>query len=84
MAEDWRVDIPVENQQVINYMEQLRNEITHHLRMQLHNGKITLNFRLIEAKEQKRAYSRREQYALMLKKNPELAELAKILKLELA
>ena len=52
--------------------------------MQLHNGKITLNFRLIEAKEQKRAYSRREQYALMLKKNPELAELAKILKLELA
>ncbi len=84
MAEDWRVDIPVENQQVINYMEQLRNEITHHLRMQLHNGKITLNFRLIEAKEQKRAYSRREQYALMLKKSPELAELAKILKLELA
>lgn len=84
IADNWQIEIPVENQQVINYMEQLKAQLTQHLRTHLHNGKIELRFRLIEAQEQKRGYSRREQYAMMLEKSAPLSELARALKLELA
>lgn len=84
IGENWQVDVPVENAQVIGYMETLKDDLLHHLRTQLHNGKITLNFRLMERKEQKRAYGRKEQFAAMLKKSAELRELTEIFGLELA
>lgn len=84
IGENWQIDVPVENAQVIGYMETLRDDLLQHLRTQLHNGKITLNFRLIERKEQKRAYGRKEQFAVMLKKSAELRELTEIFGLELA
>lgn len=84
LLEGWRVDVPVENEQVIGYMNALKDDLLRHLRTQLRNGRITLNFRLMERKEQKRAYGRREQFALMLKRSPELRQLTEIFGLELA
>lgn len=84
IGEGWQIDVPVENQQVINYMEQLKEALTKHLRTNLRNGKIEVRFRMIEAGEQKRGYSRREQYAMMLEKSAPLAELVRALNLELS
>ena len=84
LHEDYTVEVPLENEQVMGYMEALRPALEKFLRTQLHNGKVALRFRLIESQEPHRAYSPREQLAAMLKKYPALAELKKTLKLELA
>ena len=80
----WHIDVPIENEQVKIYMEEMAPEILTYLRNNLDNGKITLSFHVMEKQEQTRAYSRREQLAAMLKKSPELALLRKELELELA
>lgn len=79
-----QVEVSVENQQVLAYMSELQGEIEEYLREHLDNGKISLRFRLMELKEQPRAYSAKEQLAAMLQKHPELVALRSQLGLELA
>lgn len=83
VGQDWVVDVPIENEQVIAYMEPHRQPLTDYLRKNLHNGRITLNFRLTAATDPKRAFTRQEQLANMLQGSPALATLVKELKLEL-
>ena len=85
LMEGYHVEVPVENKQVMEYMNTLRGDILHHLQTKLNNGKISLEFRLLEVQEEKtRIYSPRERYAAMLKKNQYLNELRECLGLELA
>ncbi len=84
LQENWHVETGVENQQVLQSAQALKNELLKYLRQQLRNGKITLEFRLLEASENKRAYSRQEQYAQMLQHSPALVRLAQALHLELS
>ena len=81
----WHIEVPVENQLVIDEMNRRRGDILQHLQTHLNNRNITLEFRLLERKEEEqRAYTPRERYAKMLKKNPYLGELRELLGLELA
>lgn len=80
----WQIDVPLENKMVMGYMEQLRTQLTDFLRQNLQNGKIELKFRIIEQKEETRAFTRREVLEKMMEKNPDFARFAKALQLELA
>lgn len=84
LRDGWVVDIPMENENVIAYMDCLKDDLQRYLQAELHNGKIRLNFRLTEQTDRKRAYTRREKLELMLKKNPDLQQLITALRLELA
>lgn len=85
LQENYHIDVPVENPQVLEYMNALYQHILSFLQTQLRNGKITLQFRLMEQQEeQQRIYSPRERYANMLKKYPALCKLHQTLGLELA
>ena len=81
----YRIEVPVENKLVMDDMNRRRESILKFLQLELRNRKITLEFRLLEMKEeQQRAYSPRERYAAMLKKSKCLCELRESLGLELA
>ena len=84
LKENWRVEVGVENQQVLQSAQALKDDLLKYLRQQLRNGKISLDFRLMEPSESKRAYSRQEQYAQMLQHSPALVRLAQALHLELS
>lgn len=78
------VDVPVENQQVLAYMEEMHADLEKFMRSNLKNGNVRLRFRLLEAKELHRAYTRKEQMEAMLKKSSALVQLREALHLELA
>lgn len=84
IKDNWVVEVAVENQQVLHYLEGLRESLQDYLRQHLRNGKITVQARLTQSTEKKRAYSRQEQYAQMLQHSEALANLAAALKLELS
>ena len=69
---------------VEKYMLQLRPRIESHLREHLHNRKITMTIRVLEAKEVVRAYSPVERFMLMSKKNPKLMKMREMFGLELS
>lgn len=78
------VDVPVENEHVMKYMNEQAQALQDFLRVNLRNGALQLNFRLIKDSEKKyKAYTKREQLALMLEKNSAFMSLAKELNLEL-
>lgn len=80
----YRVEVAVENFQVQEYMNELAPDLLAHLQKELHNCRITLEFRLLERRESEaRAYTPRERYAAMLKENEYLRELQRMLNLEL-
>ena len=64
-------------------MQAMAPQIIEHMRTQLHNSKIEMKVRAIEASEAKRAYSRVEQFQMMIKKNPALQKMKEALGLEL-
>ena len=81
----YHIEVPVENKLVMDDMNRRRADILRHLQIELRNRQITLDFRLLEMKEeQHRAYSPRERYAAMLKKSESLCKLRESLGLELA
>ena len=85
LLDNFVVEVPVENDQVLLLMNSIRDDLVCYLRMGLHNGKVDVRFRLILATEaKKRAYTRQEQFAAMLEKSPALAYLKTALNLELA
>ena len=85
LLDNFAVEVPVENDQVLMLMNSIRDDLVCYLRMGLHNGKVDVRFRIIQAEEaKKRAYTRQEQLAAMLEKSPGLAVLKNTLNLELA
>ncbi len=85
LMDNFMVEVPVENDQVLMLMNSIHDDLVCYLRMGLHNGKVDVRFRIIQAEEaKKRAYTRQEQLAAMLEKSPGLAVLKNTLNLELA
>ena len=85
LMDNFVVEVPVENDQVLMLMNSIRDDLVCYLRMGLHNGKVDVRFRIIQAEEaKKRAYTRQEQLAAMLEKSQGLAVLKNTLNLELA
>ena len=85
LGSGYHIDVPVENKLVMDEMNRRKADILRHLQIELRNRQITLDFRLLELKEeQHRAYSPRERYAGMLKKSESLCKLRETLGLELA
>lgn len=83
IKDNWAIEVPVENDLVVQYMEGLRANLTAYLRENLHNSHITLSFSLLRSSNQK-AYTRNEVYTMMLKQNAVLSRLVDTFKLELA
>lgn len=84
LLNDTTFEIGVDNEMVAKYMNQLVPAIQDHLRKSLHNRKITMTVRILEAKEVVRAYSQVERFQLMSKKNPKLLKLREVFGLELS
>ena len=84
IADNWVVEVPVENEMVIPFMQPLVPGLTDYLRKQLHNAAITLNLRIIKKEEQRQVYSRKEAYGLLIKENKNFQNLVQALKLEMA
>lgn len=84
LLNDTTFEIGVDNEMVAKYMTQLVPAIQDHLRSNLHNRKITMTIRILEAKEVVRAYSQVERFQLMSKKNPKLIKLKEVFGLELS
>lgn len=84
LLNDTTFEIGVDNGMVEKYMNQLAPSIQNYLREKLHNRKITMKVRVLEAKEVVRAYSHAERFLLMSKKNPKLLKLREVFKLELS
>ena len=84
LLNDTTFEVGVDNNMVEKYMMQLLPQIQNHLRENLHNRKITMTVRVLEAKEVVRAYSQVERFQLMSKKNPKLMKLKEVFGLELS
>ena len=84
LINDTTFEVGVDNNMVEKYMLQLLPSIQSHLREHLHNRKITMTVRVLEAKEVVRAYSPLERFMLMSKKNPKLMKLREVFGLELS
>ena len=84
LLNDTTFEVGVDNNMVEKYMNQLLPRIQAYLRDRLHNRKITMTVRVLEAKEVVRAYSHVERFQLMSKKNPKLLKLKEVVGLELA
>ncbi len=84
LKDGWVVEVPVESEMVVGYMEEFRSSLTAYLRRQLHNDEISLSFVIAPSQEAAKVYSRRELLELMLKENTAFSALAKDLDLELA
>lgn len=83
LLNDTTFEVTVENELVVKTMQAMAPQIIEHMRTQLHNSKIEMKVRAIEASEAKRAYSRVEQFQMMIKKNPALQKMKEALGLEL-
>ncbi|MBQ5370092.1 MAG: DNA polymerase III subunit gamma/tau [Bacteroidaceae bacterium] len=84
LMDGWRVEAPVENEQVLIYMNEHLPYLQNFLRENLRNKEINLHFRMMkEVETKRRAYTKREQLALMLEKSEALRSLRNALKLEL-
>ena len=83
LLNDTTFEVGVDNNMVEKYMQQLLPDIQNYLREKLHNRKITMTVRVLEAKEMVRAYSHVERFQLMSKKNPKLLKLKEVFGLEL-
>ena len=84
LLNDTTFEVGVDNNMVEKYMNQLLPRIQAYLRDRLHNRKITMTVRVLEAKEVVRAYSHVERFQLMSKKNPKLMKLKEVFGLELS
>ena len=84
LLNDTTFEVGVDNSMVEKYMTLLLPQIQNHLREKLHNRKITMTVRVLEAKEVVRAYSQVERFQLMSKKNPKLMKLKEVFGLELS
>ena len=75
IADNWTIDIPVENEQVIRFMNPIKESLTKHQQTSLHNSHITLNYRLIKHAEERKANTRKEVLESKMKRSPALVNL---------
>ena len=84
LGDDLTVSVAVENQQVLAGFRNLEGNLLQHLRTQLRNTHLQLQFHIVEyTEEAPRSFTRKEQFADMLKGNAALRLLQEALKLEL-
>lgn len=76
-------EVVVDNEMAQKSMQKLVPQIEEHLHKQLHNRNIKMTVRISKANEVVKAYSHRERYQMMSKKNPNLLKLREELGLEL-
>ena len=84
LLNDTTFEVGVDNGMVEKYMQELLPTIQDYLREHLHNRKITMTIRVLEAKEMVRAYSHTERFQMMSQKNPKLLKLKEVFGLELS
>ena len=84
LLNDTTFEVGVDNNMVEKYMQELLPTIQSYLREHLHNRKITMTVRVLEAKEMVRAYSHTERFQMMSQKNPKLLKLKEVFGLELS
>ena len=78
------LEVVVDNQLAMEQMEQIKGSIVNTLKRDLHNSAITLAIRVAKQEEHEQILTRREQYEVMEKENPSIANLRELLSLELA
>lgn len=84
LKQNYKIEVPVSNAQVIEYMETLREHLLQTLQKELNNKLITLEFKVTEEDTPvSRHLSPRERLVAMAQKNQALAILQKKLHLEL-
>ena len=77
-------EVVLDNEQVMHYMQALVPEIETYLRRELKNGKVSLQLRVAAPGEQVKAYSKKEQFQMMLQRSEGLQLLRDELNLTLA
>ena len=77
-------EVVANNPAVADQLKQYKPAIEQYLRDNLDNVNITMNVRIREAEEKKRAYSRQEQFMNMCGINPSLKKLRDVLNLDLS
>ena len=77
-------EVVANNPAVADQLKQYKPAIEQYLRDNLDNVNITMNVRMREAEEKKRAYSRQEQFMNMCGINPSLKKLRDVLNLDLS
>lgn len=84
LAEDYGIEVTVDNEIVEQYMKQIQVSLVNYLRTHLRNDYLTMRVRIAESDEPTRAVSRAEQFAKMLESSKSLRILHERLALELA
>ena len=82
LADEWTVEVPVENEQVVNFMKPFEQAIVAHLRSNLHNGHIRLKFNVVAMAPGEKVYSRREQLEQIIARHPAIGQLVSTFQLE--
>ena len=78
------IELPVDNNQLLEQIEQIKGRIRKTMAVYLKNGNITFSLRLAKAEEIKPVLSRRELFDKMSETNDAFGHLRKMLDLELA
>ena len=78
------LEVVVPNEIVKDEMELIRGNIVSTLRKYLHNHAITLTIRVAERGEREKILTRKEQFMLMVEKNPAIGRLCELFDLALA
>jgi hypothetical protein len=79
-----QVEVIIENDILLKQLQDIKGKIQATLRMLLQNNNLLLSFRLAEAQEVTKIYSKREIFELLKKENPQLNKLCHNLGLELS
>lgn len=79
-----QVEVIIENDILLKQLQDIKGKIQATLRMLLQNNSLLLSFRLAEAQEVTKIYSKREIFELLKKENPQLDKLCHNLGLELS
>ena len=79
-----QVEVVIENDILLKQLQDIKGKIQATLRMLLQNNNLLLSFRLAEAQEVTKIYSKREIFELLKKENPQLNKLCHNLGLELS
>lgn len=79
-----QVEVVIENDILLKQLQDIKGKIQATLRMLLQNNSLLLSFRLAEAQEVTKIYSKREIFEQLKKENPQLDKLCHNLGLELS
>ncbi len=79
-----QVEVIVDNDLIKQEMEDIRKSIIKTLQIYLHNNLLTLNIRIAQKQEAVKVLSRREQFEVLVQKNPAVEKLRQAFGLELA